>query len=788
MPNATVPLPRHTVELLDDVPVSARHPGLQLDKYIRPAERQEYQKQSLQEVCQIRGDGSLLRCVLERRHAYLEALRATTWQCTTAGPLTLHLARASALENAGICLHPVYGFVYFPGTGLKGMARAYAETVWLPTQYRAGSDGRPVDEEQNQKAAEAWQKIESVFGWALHSDDGKTWRPPAAPKHEGQDSAACGNIVFHDAWPQRWPKLHLDIVNNHHTEYYQNEQAPPGDWESPTLVSFLAIGSGETFDFALSERRPDVPDELLSLARQWLIGALVHEGAGAKTAAGYGRFRLVEGEPPALDSPSRATFETTLELVTPGFLAGAQQEAGDCDLRPATLRGLLRWWWRIMHAGFLDLPTLHRLETAVWGDVNTGGAVRIAVQPQGAIQPLRYDYKDRYRPKPDFQREHGLQDPPTRKTTQGLFYASYGMAERGEPRSFLPPGTEWRVRLTARKSYLTDQDAKDGRRPHAVLQPEAVLEQARAAMALLCHFGGVGSKSRKGFGSFADLEPDTGALIADCERSASAFRQACGCDGPFREHWAESPALQLILPPLEITTNWDDCWFALDQVGYAAQSFAQRFAHDPRKAALGLPRRIHGPGDRPIERIQEGASHRPPEPLRGPKGDRHASPVHYHFGRDQQGNLLLRVTAFPAPHLPELSQSREMLSELLEHLRNEMVERCQRYPRVPAADRGRRPRGSTPPTRTRSATEGPRLPRPGDRIECVLLEEKTRKGGWKAKLATSDLSGPIINTADVPGDKEPGDRVTLIFATDQPQFRWPIAADEERSEKKKRRR
>ncbi len=50
------------------------------------------------------------------------------------GPLTLHLARASALENAGLCLHPIYGFAFLPGTGLKGLARAYAETVWLPSQ------------------------------------------------------------------------------------------------------------------------------------------------------------------------------------------------------------------------------------------------------------------------------------------------------------------------------------------------------------------------------------------------------------------------------------------------------------------------------------------------------------------------------------------------------------------------------------------------------------------------------------------------------------------------------
>src|SRR5581483_6165314 len=80
---------------------------------------------------------------------------ACFFSSTTTGPLTLHLARASALENAGICLHPLYGFASLPGSALKGMARAYAETIWLPTQ---------TDQKQ------AWRQIEDVFGWAPNPD------------------------------------------------------------------------------------------------------------------------------------------------------------------------------------------------------------------------------------------------------------------------------------------------------------------------------------------------------------------------------------------------------------------------------------------------------------------------------------------------------------------------------------------------------------------------------------------------------------------------------------------
>src|SRR5436305_1951744 len=122
------------------------HPGLLLDKYVESWEAgtapgklsEKVQKPTVQAVAaasQNPPPGLEWQEVLDRRRFFLEALpaaRARIWFCVTTGPLTLHLARASALENAGICLHPVYGFAYLPGSGLKGMAHAYACEVWLP--------------------------------------------------------------------------------------------------------------------------------------------------------------------------------------------------------------------------------------------------------------------------------------------------------------------------------------------------------------------------------------------------------------------------------------------------------------------------------------------------------------------------------------------------------------------------------------------------------------------------------------------------------------------------------
>lgn len=221
-------LPERTHGIIGHVKVQDRHPGLQLDKLSVAANQQE-QAVALKRVCDAARDEKLLAELLSRRALQFEKFQDPLIQfdAETSSPLTLYLARASALENAGICLHPLYGFAYLPASGLKGMARAYAETVWAP----ASGNG-----------LEAWTKIERVFGWAPTSENRKRWRPDLAVP----DGASAGSVVFHDAWPTRWPPLFVDIVNNHHSEYYAGNDAP-GDWENPIPIYFLAVQSRATF-------------------------------------------------------------------------------------------------------------------------------------------------------------------------------------------------------------------------------------------------------------------------------------------------------------------------------------------------------------------------------------------------------------------------------------------------------------------------------------------------------------------------------------------------------------
>lgn len=173
--------------------------------------------------------------------------------------LAMHLSRATAVENASVCLHPVYGFPYLPGTGLKGLARAWAELQGLNDS----------------------DEFRRIFG----------------------TQGGTGSVLFLEAWPAsisddpNRPTVEVDIVNNHHHEYYteQGDNAPPGDWESPIPVYFLAVAPNVEFRFAVARARADTDPDDVAQARAWLISGLTELGFGAKTAAGYGYFTDVGG-------------------------------------------------------------------------------------------------------------------------------------------------------------------------------------------------------------------------------------------------------------------------------------------------------------------------------------------------------------------------------------------------------------------------------------------------------------------------------------------------------------
>jgi len=159
--------------------------------------------------------------------------------------------------EVGFAFHPLYGFPYLPGSGLKGVARAWAELT-----------GQPAD------------KIKLVFG-----SESKDERQ--AKEHQQ------GDVIFLDAYAITPPRLEVDILNPHFPDYYREPKKHlPTEWQSPNPVNFLTIGVGNreedrpVFQFALVARM----DEALRLAQEWLERGLEQLGFGGKTASGYGYF------------------------------------------------------------------------------------------------------------------------------------------------------------------------------------------------------------------------------------------------------------------------------------------------------------------------------------------------------------------------------------------------------------------------------------------------------------------------------------------------------------------
>ena len=201
---------------------------------------------------------------LNKRHfTMIQSLKSSNWHvlsftATTDSRLIIGLGSTSVIET-GMTLHPLYGFPYLPGSGLKGLARAYAEIA-----------------EDFQNEATKKELLLNIFG----SED----KDPHNVKNNRQ-----GKVFFMDGLPTTFPKLELDIMNPHYGEYYRGEK-PPADYLVPVPITFLAVAPGQKFSFAIYSRNA----ELLEKAKEWLIGGLTDLGAGGKTNVGYGYFKDFE--------------------------------------------------------------------------------------------------------------------------------------------------------------------------------------------------------------------------------------------------------------------------------------------------------------------------------------------------------------------------------------------------------------------------------------------------------------------------------------------------------------
>ena len=177
---------------------------------------------------------------------------------TLTSRLVTGLGLTHPVEN-GFAWHHTLGVPYLPGSGVKGMMRAWA-TLWCGPE-EAGD-------------------IVHLFG------------------NEVNSPARMGALIVFDALPVAPVQLVHEVVTPHDGGWrlkgpVVNEKTgivlSPGDWHDPVPSPFLAVDIGAQFQFALGlTRRGKAGD--LELGYELLTGALEWVGAGAKTATGFGRF------------------------------------------------------------------------------------------------------------------------------------------------------------------------------------------------------------------------------------------------------------------------------------------------------------------------------------------------------------------------------------------------------------------------------------------------------------------------------------------------------------------
>jgi CRISPR-associated protein Cmr6 len=299
---AIYPLPQDTRVVAAQAVTKCQNLGLIFDRYIayyvpdrRNPGRWDLDKQrQMGSIRSLPSDQRLMRAYRRRWQQVVDDAGAITFIAQTAARFVTGLGRNSPLE-VGFTFHRLHGFPIIPGSGLKGLARAYAQLV----------KGYGEDDPD----------FCSIFGWGPE-DASAPESPEAGEDAETKTSGAAGQAIFFDAIPaDDRPGLDIDIMNPHYPRYYQDDE-PPADWQSPVPVPFLTVAHRTNFLFAVGWRGTADP-HLHQLAVDWLQGGLRELGAGAKTTAGYGYWVIVSDRRGSAKIPASATTIASPASVSP---------------------------------------------------------------------------------------------------------------------------------------------------------------------------------------------------------------------------------------------------------------------------------------------------------------------------------------------------------------------------------------------------------------------------------------------------------------------------------------
>lgn len=206
------------------------------------------------------------------------------------GRVLLHPASNGSVTDGAVLMHHTYGVPYLPGSGLKGVARA-----WMR---------RAVDlDERSRRKAELGDRWDSTRSDARDQEIVRALFGSIPREGDEEKELAIGSSVeFLDAlWVPEAPKdatgdwspLSLDVINPHQSDYYTGDAAP-GDTNEPVPTHRLTVSPGARFLVVVEGVTREADAWAKYALERLLVPALANAGFGAWTSAGYGRFAVVE--------------------------------------------------------------------------------------------------------------------------------------------------------------------------------------------------------------------------------------------------------------------------------------------------------------------------------------------------------------------------------------------------------------------------------------------------------------------------------------------------------------
>ena len=173
------------------------------------------------------------------------------------------------------------------------------------------------------------------------------------------------------------------------------------------------------------------------------------------------------------------------ETITPMFISGA--DGVTPELRPPSIKGALRFWWRAMNGG--DWKTLKPQEDEIFGSTEKRSKLLISILPpfpkfskNGENLPQITKIKTYYKEGRIKKKKDGTEFKMETYSISMLDYLTIGLKDDYTlNRGFIKPDEKFTVQLRV---------------------PEEYFDTVRNSFIALSQFGGLGAKSHNGFGCF----------------------------------------------------------------------------------------------------------------------------------------------------------------------------------------------------------------------------------------------------------------------------------------------